>query len=120
MRENPKAKAKGSIGGTAVGAKPRRMKGNKQKAEYKEPGRKTRETRSERTGKAREAKAERAHRGSHCEAETGRERKGRSRGQVVRTGTEADERKQKERGKPESEGIREAPVEQLWERSREG
>ena len=33
---------------------------------------------------------------------------------------EADERKQKVRGKPESESIREAPVEQLWERSREG
>ena len=28
---------------------------------------------------------------------------------------EADERKQKARGKPESESIREAPVEQLWE-----
>ena len=34
--------------------------------------------------------------------------------------TEADERKQKEREKPESESKREAPVEQLWERSREG
>ena len=67
------------------------MKGNKQEAEYKEPGKKTRETRSERTE-----------------------------GQVVRTGTEADERKQKERGKPGSESRREAPVEQLWERNREG
>ena len=38
------------------------MKGNEQEAEYEEPGKKTRETRSERTGKAREAKAERAHR----------------------------------------------------------
>ena len=33
---------------------------------------------------------------------------------------EADERKQNGRGKPESESIREAPVEQLWERNREG
>ena len=65
-------------------------------------------------------KEERQHRRSHCEAEAGRKRKGRNRGQVVRTGTEADERKQKERGKPESESIREAPVEQLWERIREG
>ena len=32
----------------------------------------------------------------------------------------ADERKQKARGKPESESKREAPVEQLWERNREG
>ena len=34
--------------------------------------------------------------------------------------TEADERKRIGRGKPESESRREAPVEQLWERSREG
>ena len=54
-----------------MGAKPGRMKGNKQKAKYEEPGKKTRETRSERMGKAKEAKAERAHRGSHCEAEPG-------------------------------------------------
>ena len=56
-----------------MGAKPGRMKGNKQKAEYEEPREKTRETRSEGTGKAKEAKAERAHRGSHCEAKPGRE-----------------------------------------------
>ena len=31
-----------------------------------------------------------------------------------------DERKQTERGKPESESKREAPEEQLWERDREG
>ena len=65
-------KRKGSTGGTAVGAKPGRMKGNKQEAEYEEPREKTRETGSGGTGKAKEAKAERAHRGSHCEAETGR------------------------------------------------
>ena len=33
---------------------------------------------------------------------------------------EADERKRKVRGKPESESKREAPVERLWERNREG
>ena len=33
---------------------------------------------------------------------------------------EADERKRKRGKKPESESKREAPVEQLWERSREG
>ena len=33
---------------------------------------------------------------------------------------EADERKRKARGKPEGESKREAPVEQLWERNREG
>ena len=41
-----------------MGANQGRAKGNKQKAEYEEPGKKTRETRSERTGKAKEAKAE--------------------------------------------------------------
>ena len=70
----------GSTGETAVGVKPGRTKGNKQEAEYEEPREKTRETGSEGTGKAREAKAERAHRGSRCEAETGRKRKGRHRG----------------------------------------
>ena len=34
-------KQKGSTGGTAVGAKPGGMKGNKQKAEYEEPGKRT-------------------------------------------------------------------------------
>ena len=56
-----KRKQKGSTGGTAVGAKPGGMKGNKQKAEYEEPGKKTWETRLERTGKTKEAKAEREH-----------------------------------------------------------
>ena len=57
---------------------------------------------------------------THCEGETGRKRKGRNRGQVVRTGTEVDERKRKEREKPESESIREALEEQLRERIKEG
>ena len=63
-----------------MGAKPGRRKGNKQEAEYEEPREKTWETRSEGTGRAKEAKAEREHRGSNCEAETGRKRKGRNRG----------------------------------------
>ena len=41
-----------------MGAKPGGTKGNEQKAEYEEPGKKTRETRSERTRKAKEARAE--------------------------------------------------------------
>ena len=57
-----KRKHKVSTGGTAVGAKPGRTKGNKQKAEYKEPGKKTRETGFERTGKTHKAKAEGEHR----------------------------------------------------------
>ena len=34
--------------------------------------------------------------------------------------SEADERKRNGRGKPEDESEREAPVERLWERNREG
>ena len=43
---------------------------------------------------------------THCEGETGRKRKGRNRGQVARTGREADERKRIGREKTESESIR--------------
>ena len=89
-----------------MGAKPGGMKGNEQEAEYEEPGERAWETRPDGTGKAREAKAERAHRGSHCEAEAGRERKGRNRGQVAGTGREADERKRIGREKTESESKR--------------
>ena len=46
-----KAEKKGSTGGTAVGAKPGRMKGNEQEAEYEEPGKRAWETRLGRTGK---------------------------------------------------------------------
>ena len=42
-----------------MGAKPGRMKGNKQKAEYEESGEKTRETRSEGTRKSKEAERKR-------------------------------------------------------------
>ena len=55
------AEKKGSTGGTAVGAKPGRMKGNEQEAEYEEPGKKAWETRQERTGKTEEARAEAEH-----------------------------------------------------------
>ena len=89
-----------------MGANQGGTKGNKQKAEYEEPGKKTWETRSERMGKAKEAKAEREHRESNCEAEPGRKRKGRNRGQVARTGREVDERKQIGREKTESESTR--------------
>ena len=63
-----------------MGAKLGRTKGNKQKAEYEEPGKKTRETRSERMGKTKEARAE------GCTEEA-----------TVR-------RKREERGKEEAEG----------------
>ena len=62
-----------------MGANQGRAKGNEQEAEYEEPGKKARETRSERTGKAKEARAE----GRTGEATVRRdreERKGRNRG----------------------------------------
>ena len=64
-----------------MGANQGRAKGNKQKAEYEEPGKKTRETRSERTGKRKEAERKR---GS--------------------TGEAAVRQRREERGKEETEG----------------
>ena len=63
-----------------MGANQERTKGDKQKAEYEEPGKKTWETRSERTGKSKEAER---WRGS--------------------TGEAAERRKREERGKEETE-----------------
>ena len=103
-----------------MGANQGRAKGNKQKAEYEESGRKTRETGSERTRKAKEARAERAHRGSHCEAKTGRtERK------KQRLSSEMLKRKQtkgsgSQAPAPERKLERGSPVERLRERSRAG
>ena len=77
-REKPgkeaKAEKKGSTSGTAVGAKLGRMKGNKQKAEYKNlEGRHERSGRGERGNRGSESGD--GHRESHCEAEPGREGK---------------------------------------------
>ena len=74
-----KRKQKGSTGGTAVGAKPGRMKGNKQKAEYEETKGKHGKPGGTEVEKQGSRKTERQHRGSNCEAETGRKRKGRNR-----------------------------------------
>ena len=82
-----------------MGAKPGRMKGNKQEAEYEEPGRKAWETRLGRTGKTEEARAETERRISHCEAETGRSGKEDAEGQVAGGGEEGDERNRKGSGK---------------------
>ena len=62
-----------------MGANQGGAKGNEQKAEYEEPGERTRETRSEGTGKAKEAKAE------------------------GRTGQATVRRRREERGKEETE-----------------
>ena len=69
-----KREQKGSTGGTAVGAKPGRTKGNKQKAEYEnlegwheKSGRRERGNRGSESGDG--------HRESSCKAEPGREGK---------------------------------------------
>ena len=59
-----------------------------------------------RNGEDQRSESGREHRGSHCEAEAGRKRKGRNRGQVARTGRDVDERKRIGREKTESESIR--------------
>ena len=83
-----------------MGAKPGRMKGNEQKAEYEEPGKKAWETRQERTGKTEEARAETVHRISHCEAETGRTERKKQR---------LSSRKGSESGRKEAEAERKIP-----------
>ena len=75
-----KRKHKGSTGVAAVGAKPGRMKGNLQKAEYEETEAKHGKPGGAEVEKQGSRKAERQHRRSHCETETGRKRKGRNRG----------------------------------------
>ena len=62
-----------------MGANQGRAKGNKQEAEYEEPGEKARETGSEGTGKAKEAKAE-GRTGEAAVRQGREERKGRNRG----------------------------------------
>ena len=86
-----------------MGANQGRVKGNKQKAEYKEPRKKTWEAVRKNGENQRSESGREAPKKTHCEGETGRKRKGRNRGQVARTGTEADERKRKERGNRGSE-----------------
>ena len=71
---------KGSTGKAAVGAKPGRMKGNLQKAEYEETEAKHGKPGGAEVEKQGSRKAERQHRRSRCETETGRDRKGRNRG----------------------------------------
>ena len=69
-----KRKQKASTGGTAVGAKPGRTKGNEQEAEYG-----NREGRHERSGRRergkRRSESGSVHRASSCKAEPGREGK---------------------------------------------
>ena len=104
-----------------MGAKLGRTKGNKQEAEYTEPERwhgKPGRAYGEESGKReRNGSTEEA----SCEAETGREWKGRT----DRLSSEMLRWKRtKESGSqapiPEEKSEREAPVERLWERSREG
>ena len=69
-----KREQKGSTGGTAVGAKPGGMKGNKQKAEYENlEGKHEKSGWRERGNRGSESGD--GHRGSNCEAEPRREGK---------------------------------------------
>ena len=102
-----------------MGAKLGRMKGNKQKAEYKNlEGRHERSGRRERGNRGSESGDGNC--GSHCEAEAGMaERK------KQRPSSEMLKRKQtkgsgSQAPAPEEESERGSPVERLRERSREG
>ena len=104
-----------------MGVKQGRAKGNKQKAERTEPEKKARETRPEIRGKPGKREWNRSTRIANCEAKTGRKHEK----EEQRLSSEMLKRKRtKESGSqapiPEKQFKREAPVEQLWERSREG
>ena len=89
-----------------MGAKPGRMKGNKQKAEYLKAEVKHGKPGGTEVEKPGSRKAERQHPKSSCEAKRGRRGKEETEGQVARTGREADERKRNGRGKTEGESKR--------------
>ena len=57
---------------------------------------------------------------ARAEAGTGRAAVRQSREEKERKNRRLSSWKRKGRGKPESESMREAPVERLWERNREG
>ena len=69
---------KGSTGGTAVGAKPGRMKGNKQKAKYQKPEKKYRKL-DGRKGGRRKKRKQKASTGKATERRRQEEGKGRNR-----------------------------------------
>ena len=104
-----------------MGAKQGRAKGNKQKAEYTEPERRHGKPGREEGEKPGKREWNRSTGKATCEAGTGREWKRKNRW----LSSEALKRKwTKENGSqapiPEEKSKREAPVEQLWERRREG
>ena len=97
-----------------MGAKPGRMKGNEQEAEYEEPGERTWETRSEGTGKTKEAKAEGKHRWNSCGSEAGRDERKQTESRVQRTGKEDTGNQVGENGEEAgSESGRKAPEKPL-------
>ena len=112
---------KGSTCGTAVGAKQGRTKGNIQKAKYTEPERRHGKPGREEGERSGKCKRNRSTEEASCEAKTGRAWKRKNR----RLSSEMLKRKRtKESGSqapiPEEKSKREAPVERMWERSREG
>ena len=94
------------------------MKGNKQRAEYRNlEGRHEKSGRRERGNRGSESGV--GHRRSHCEAKPGREERKKQR--LSSRNRKRSRRKEAERkGKAQSESGRAAPEEQLWERIGEG
>ena len=82
--------------------------------------RETRETGWNGSGEARKPKGREAAPDKQLRGEAGKKRKGRNRRLSSQNRKRSGRKKVEVRGKPESESKREAPVEQLWERNREG
>ena len=78
------------------------------------------ETRPGRTGRTVKARAEAAHWGSHCEAELGSAERKNSRLSSEMLRWKRTKGSGSQAPIPEERSKREAPVERLWERSREG
>ena len=117
--KGPKAKAQGKHLRNSCGSESRKGERKRTESRVRRTGKESMRNQAGENGENQRSESGReAPKKTHCEGETGRKRKGRNRGQVARTGREADERKRIGRGKPES--IREAPEEQLRERIREG
>ena len=118
--ENREGKLKGDHLRNSCGSEAGKDERKQTESQVHRTGKMAWETRPGRTGKTVKARAEAAHRGSHCEAELGsaERKKQRLSSEMLRwkrtkgSGSQAPI--------PEERSKREAPVERLWERSREG
>ena len=98
-----------------MGAKPGRMKGNKQKAKYQKPEKKHGKPGGREGGKRGSRKEEPKHCGSHCEAEAGRGERKKQRLSSEMLTWKRTKGSGSQAPAPEERSERGSPVEQLRE-----